>query len=185
MISLLEECKVIFKRNKKEIKVGDKVEYFGLDISRPGFFERWFYLKPKFFYQDCLFLWYDIKSYIKYGVKSLDIHDFRSQHAKYSAKRLKIFKSNLHGHPVRVTFEEWNEILDKIIWAFDNIENEPDPIYPDNYDHRMEVLEITPEGKRFKSVDERPIDFTPIEEHEKKVREGLDLFAEYYYDLWD
>jgi hypothetical protein len=36
----------------------------------------------------------------------------------------------------------------------------------------------------YQHLDERKLDWTECEAHDKKVQEGLDLFAKYYKDLW-
>ena len=107
-------------------------------------------------------------------------------HNKFVVPRLKHLKDNLHGHPSSLnSVEEWQEILEKIIWAFEHQDDFIKPIYSDDYDPRWEVTQ-TPHGRQYKSMNQTGvIDWTPVREHNKKVEEGLMLFAQYYTDLWD
>lgn len=110
--------------------------------------------------------------------------DFCSHHSAWVLPRLKHLRANLHGHPCGLKEGEWEAILDKIIWSFENWEETPDPIYPENYDHRMVRKEVEV-GVSFTNIDRRPIDFSPLDDHRKKAQEGFNLFAEYYMSLWD
>ena len=80
--------------------------------------------------------------------------------------------------------KEWNKILDKIIWSFENHDNEPMPIEPENYDSRCNMIKYDDGSTEYDHLDDRPWDWTECEAHDKKVQEGLDLFAKYYKDLW-
>jgi len=80
--------------------------------------------------------------------------------------------------------KEWNKILDKIIWSFENHDNEPMPTEPENYDPRCNMIKYDDGSTEYEHLDDRPWDWTECEAHDKKVQEGLDLFAKYYKDLW-
>ena len=84
--------------------------------------------------------------------------------------------------------KEWHEILDKMIYAFDE-SNDPDM---DNYDFHFKREKIEEESsEHFTRVKLKVIGedeharYIEDEEHYKiKRQEGLDLFAKYYNDLW-
>ena len=76
--------------------------------------------------------------------------------ARFVAPRLKAFKEILHGYPPSLTFEEWKATLDKMILAFDLLTDENEN-FP----------ESTENTKR------------------ETIEEGLDLFREYFFHLWD
>ena len=73
--------------------------------------------------------------------------------AKFVLPRLQEFKNNLFGTPYPLTKEEYNDILDKMIWSFDIISRGDHIIMDDD-------------------------------ENDKRVQEGLDLFAKYFRNLW-
>ena len=81
---------------------------------------------------------------------------------------LKQLKETTHGYPSDLTEEQWNIILDKMIWSFDQIDNDWEEKFLQTYgllsDDKTRQEYIT-----FKN----------------QVQEGLDLFAKHYMDLWD
>ncbi len=82
-------------------------------------------------------------------------------------------------------FIRWVDIIDKMIYAFED--NEP-PI-PDNY-LDMRISDKADENGNFpcefEILDQEKYDKHKAEdeEHNTKVQEGLDLFAKYYKSLW-
>ena len=80
--------------------------------------------------------------------------------------------------------QEWNKILDKIIWSFENHDNDPSPTMPENYDPRCKMITYDDGVVEYECLDDRPWDWTVCEAHDKKVEEGLDLFAKHYKNLW-
>ena len=195
---------------KKDLKVGDIVEYWGMDFGPLKFWEK-LYLYPKWWFKD--FFYWCKKRYqkVRYGFVLEESWDFRSYCVEWSLPRLKHFRANLHGHPsilvddvecpeisrqqyfafmsemqVKPTaHEKWEQILDKIIWSMENCDNAPDPIYPPDYQHKQIVVSVEDRGIAFKNLDDRPIDFSNVEAHEKKVQEGFYLFGKYFLNLWD
>lgn len=84
--------------------------------------------------------------------------------------------------------EQWNEILDRMIFSFDQIIN-IDEVYDRFY-------KVKPEFEDCKDFDEilnkinsgktkTVFDYQSWETHNKKIQEGLDLFAKYFMKLWD
>ena len=83
----------------------------------------------------------------------------RSPFARFILPRLKRFKQLKAGHPCDITAKEWDEILDKMIFAFESLlEEENNPNYEED------VYEF---NKRY-----------------KKIQEGLELFGKWYLSLW-
>jgi len=62
-----------------------------------------------------------------------------------------------------ITMKDWNKILDKMIWAFDVIDK----------------------SENTKSFNRRYFNIRVSKKGQKKVMEGLHLFAEYFQGLWD
>ena len=77
------------------------------------------------------------------------------------------------------------KILNKIIWSFENIDNEPTPKRPDDYDSRHTRTEYEDGSVSYEPFDKRKWDWSEAKEHAKKVQEGLDLYGKYYLSLWD
>jgi len=107
-------------------------------------------------------------------------------HSQIVVPRLKLLKERNMGYPGGLTNEEWHDILDKMIWSFENHDNGPNPIYSEDYDHRYEVIELDNGNTQYRPLNKTgTIDWSPIEKHNEQVQEGLDLFAKYYLNLWD
>lgn len=88
-----------------------------------------------------------------YGYSSLDIWNLDTTIAKFILPRLIAFRKHPKGYPHRAKgLQQWEKIIDEMIFAFDYYAN-----------HSGEI------------VDEK----TSI-----RIGRGMDLFAEYFYDLW-
>lgn len=110
---------------------------------------------------------------------------------------LKEFKKDLHSYPSlidhknssyihAVNFDDsdkdagmkiWVEILDKMIYSFDekiNETNKPEP-------------EFISEGKRIfdYEIKDKEQWYKDLEEYETKVQEGFELFGKYFQNLWN
>ena len=97
-----------------------------------------------------------IKQRINRGFDDSETWNLDGTIAEFIIPRLKVFKTKLHGYPGDLTEESWNEIIDKMILAFElNLSNKYD------WDKRAST------------------------ENDAKIQEGLDLFAKYFRHLWD
>jgi len=97
------------------------------------------------------------------GYSACDIWGLDHHLAKLISKRLKVFIKNLHGHPSELnSFEEWLEVLNKMIWSFDFVAG----------DYGYEEDKEFPSDKESEALN-------------KQCQEGLDLFAKYFMTLWD
>lgn len=83
--------------------------------------------------------------------------------AKFVLPRLKRFKEVNQGYPASITYEVWDEYLDKMIYAFENID------YDDKSYDGVEWFDMSQEARD-----------VVVE----KVNEGLDLFRRHYFSLW-
>lgn len=120
------------------------------------------------------------------GFPHEDSWEFRSWCARESAKRLRHFRNHLNGHPGTLTMKEWEDILDEIIWCMENIDNDPDPIYPEDYKHGYTLGPPNEAGAcEIIFNDKRSPDFTPVWEHVERVSNGMELFGKWYLNLWD
>lgn len=109
--------------------------------DRVRLIKRWF----KYFWQRRTRGWDDSETW------SLDY-----SLAKIIAPRLKRFKEVKCCHPMELTQEEWDTILDKMIFAFEKLGED---------DYQWPYEEIP-------------------DEVGKAVEEGRELFHKYYHDLW-
>jgi hypothetical protein len=196
--------------NRKELKQGDYVTRWGFNFTPPTFWER-LILTPKWWLRDVSY-WFRKKiQTAKHGFPDEESFDFYSHCAKWSLPRLKRFRAGLYSHPTefssdaddpnlsnqlyfdfvkdvevnRSGLDKWKEVLDKIIWSMENHDKLVDPIYPKDYDHRQVVVSVSDSGTVFKAADERPLDWTPVLNHEKRIQEGFDLFGKHFRNLWD
>lgn len=198
------------ERKIVEEKIVDKM--FG-DFKPASWYELWFYLKPYWFFRDVKYWFRKKYQKLTIGFPREESWDFRHAAAKWMLPRLKYLRDNADGHPARIIedneldtsyllegdnpdydknweerhkygMEKWRGILDQIIWSLENHDNPPDPIKPENWDPRCKMIKYDNGSTEYQHFDKRSWDFSPIEEHDKKVKEGLKLFAEYYYDLW-
>ncbi len=193
----------------KKVKVGDYVNLLDTDFDEVGWFSRnyskyikWPWINFKYWFQS------QIYQRIRYGFPLEDTWSFYTKHAEWCIPRLKLYRKSTFGYSGWLSSDgdfnqrkfdfygdipnheynkkKWNEILDKIIWAFENVDKEPYPIPPPNYDGRWKVAAISENGDiTYTNADDRPWDYSQRDEHKRKVKEGLDLFAKYYLSIWD
>ena len=95
--------------------------------------------------------------------------------------------------------DSWDEVLDKMIWSFLQLSIEDD--YDNKYHHgKIETDWVESDytytdpitgkiEKTYQMVDKNPdghwYDHIGIQEHEKRIQEGLELFGKHFRDLWD
>lgn len=171
---------------RKDLKEGDIVDsmFDAIDFKKPNIFKKILYkIKYSFNCFKGIFVCFFQKR--KYGFKLVESFDFFSCHAEWCLPRLKFLRKNLNGHPRDLTEVEWEDILDKIIYSFENIENEPGLDYPENYDYRYRVYFPQDGEIGFESMDSRTPGRNSLDAFNQKIDEGLFLFAKYYRDLWD
>lgn len=134
---------------------------------------------------------YDIRLFIKskyqllrYGFEFKECWNFDYSLAKWTVPRLKHLRKNLNGHPIELTLEQWEEILDKIIFSFEYILNEDkyhDECYPKDFVYGFDRGE---DGSLIWK-DKRKPDYTILEKYEEQYNEGMKLFAQFFRNLWD
>ena len=122
----------------------------------------------------------------RYGVADSECWSLDYTFSRYMLPRLKHFKKmERYSYPPDVTPEEWENILDEIIWVFDYMLNEDtylpmpksvsdietifDPNRPKTLEREMEWKEYCDKSNSF----------------QYRKQEALKLFAKYYEALWD
>jgi len=171
--------------------------------------ELWFRLKPYWWFRDIKYWFRKKRQKWTTGFPHEEFLDFKYACGKFVVPRLKHMKENLCGYPSCLIsdekweeiytgrefvdgvdirhdhgIKEWNRILDKIIWSFENHDDEPMPTEPEDYDPRCNMIKYDDGSTEYEHLDDRPWDWTEYEAHDKKVQEGLELFAKHYKDLW-
>lgn len=112
-------------------------------------------------------------------------------------------KNTTHGYPSPLAddtghtdndtgFERWKEILDKMIWSFEQAKDnyEGDSIAftkcsPEELAKRKEEAAAKEDGLGKLFVSDLNLDKKVLDEYYRKVQEGFDLFGKYYMNLWD
>jgi hypothetical protein len=76
---------------------------------------------------------------------------------------LKQLKETKHGYPIDLTEQEWDEILDEMIWAFQKkCRND----WMEDYDYN-------------------DWDMEGMKAEQERISNGFRLFGKYYESLWD
>lgn len=136
------------------------------------------------FFSGIKYLVKDIGQVITTGFPHKQAWNFYGWHSQMVAKRLRLLREDTKGWPMGLTLDEWNDILDQMIWSFEHCEDDVLPEYPPNYEHRWlqethenGSISLTPLGKG------KP-DWSKQIAHSKRINKGLHLFAKHYLDLW-
>ena len=87
-------------------------------------------------------------------------------------------KATTHGYPSTTTEQEWDQILDEMIWAFEQKcrDNWEDDYYGD-------YVEDQKNGSMVGSF--KWIDHEGLKTHQERMSNGFKLFGKYYENLWD
>jgi|TARA_R110001632_G_scaffold28633_1_gene76272 hypothetical protein len=87
-------------------------------------------------------------------------------------------KETQHGHPNGLTEQEWDAILDEMIWAF---EQKCRDTWEDDYYGGYD------EGRKNGSMvgSFEWIDHEGLKTHQERMSNGFMLFGKYYENLWD
>ena len=87
-------------------------------------------------------------------------------------------KETQHGHPSGFTEQEWDDILDEMIWAFEQKcrDNWQDDFYGDY----IEDPKNGPMAGSFEWIDREG-----QQAHQERMTNGFKLFGECYENLWD
>lgn len=93
--------------------------------------------------------------------------------ARFALPRLKVYKKDCNCYPGKGdadTPEKWDEILNKMIMAFEYV-------LEDDYWWRNDP--------RYKMIDFKDENFvTEVKRRQLVIKDGLELFAKYLQDLW-
>lgn len=134
---------------------------------------------------------YDIRLFIKskyqllrYGFEFRDCYSLDYSLAKWMVPRLKHLKKNLNGHPMELTLEQWEEILDKIIFSFEYVLNEDkyiDECFPKDFNYDFD----SDKDGYLIWKDNRKPNFSILDKYEEQYDNGIKLFSQYFRSMWD
>lgn len=119
------------------------------------------------------------------NIKYKDIYSLDNTIARFILPRLKFYKKNVIGYPPDITLEEWKDILDKMILAFELILDTSEPDFGEHKCHIEKMNDnisklVEDPGSTFDSEAYRKWH----KDKQKTIEEGLKLFAEYFQSLW-
>lgn len=108
------------------------------------------------------------------------------------------FYKESHNEAFEIACKRWDKILDKMIWAFQQLAVDD---YDRKYHHGKAVYDWLKTDKLYpnpvtgkpeptyemvdKNPDEHWYDHVGHKLHEERIQEGLELFGKYYRNLWD
>lgn len=121
---------------------------------------------------------YSPKQRVKIKIDTQDTWSMDCTLAHIILPMLVQLKETQHGHPNRLTEQEWDDILDEMIWAFDQKcrDNWQDDFYGD-------YIEDPKNGSMAGSFEW--IDHDGMKAHQERMTNGFKLFGKYYENLWD
>jgi len=137
------------------------------------------------FYHHWLYNWfgYTPKQKTKVRIDRYDTWSMDHTLALIIHPMLVQLKATKHGYPADLTEQEWDEILDEMIWAFE--QKCRDDWESDYYEHHV----LSPDEKNYdgffggsKLVCKDP---KGLKAHQERMSNGFRLFGKYYENLWD
>ncbi len=123
----------------------------------------------------------------RYGVADSECWSLDSTFTRFILPRLKHFKKmTRHTYPSDgITPERWEEILDEIIWTFEYMNDDEKmltmPCCDDNGDFKGYLNRERTEKEKLEWKNY----FDQAKAFNRRKKEGLKLFAQYYEVLWD
>ena len=137
------------------------------------------------FYHHWLYNWfgYTPKQKTKVRIDRYDTWSMDHTLALIIHPMLVQLKATKHGYPADLTEQEWDEILDEMIWAFE--QKCRDDWESDYYEHHV----LSPDEKNYdgffggsKLVCKDP---KGLKAHQERISNGFRLFGTYFENLWD
>ena len=113
----------------------------------------------------------------KRGYADVDVWDFESWFLDIIPKMLTQLKKQLHGCPINMEFEDWENYLQEMINHFEvaSTIEDIDDYYPEDYKY---LSESEKNSLREKSIEH-------VKYCEEELHKGLKMLEERFFDLWD
>ncbi len=147
------------------------------------------------FYEFRLFIKSKFQKLI-YGFEFRDAWDLSESCAKFMVPRLKYFRDNIQGVPIKkggemhddgpdtYTIEEWRAMVEEMIFAFEFVLKRDDYLeacWPPNHEFK---INIGKDGLMKFNDDVKP-NYASYDLAYARHRAGLKTFCEFYNDLWN
>lgn len=124
---------------------------------------------------------------IRYGVSNKECWSLTHTFTDFILPRLKHFKKmKRNAYPSDLTLEQWEEILDELIWTFEYIQD--DGMTINSFPILIKNESLDAYFSREKTKEEKHLIYEWQNEYnklEERKDRGLGLFAKYYHHLWD
>lgn len=117
----------------------------------------------------------------KRGYSDLDVWNINYWFLSTIVPILKQFKEKHNGYPCNMSPEEWEQILDKMIFCFTEA-NEETCSQKNEYQLEFDNMFNCKNKDALNDYRNREIEINKY--MKKNLDEGLDLFKKYFYDLW-
>ena len=132
------------------------------------------------FYHNWLYNWF---GYSPKQTISIKIHDYDTWSMDHTLAHiilpmLKQLKETKHGHPANLEEQEWDDIMDEMIWAFE--QKCRDHWEDDYYGDYDEDQKNGPMVGSFEWIDHEG-----LKTHQERMTNGFRLFGKYFENLWD
>ena len=123
---------------------------------------------------------------LRYGVADSECWSLNYNFSRYMLPRLKHFKKmTRYSYPSDVTPEEWENILDEIIWVFEYMVDEEKYLPMPKFDSDIETIFDPNRPKTLERELEWKEYFDKLKSFQYRKQEALKLSAKYYEALWD
>ena len=139
------------------------------------------------------------EQYVDIRIDPWDSWNVDTTLSRIIAPLLRQLSETTHGYPQEfalpdsedpdgsIAMNNWKATIQKMIWSFEELQRD----WEDDYcTGEVDWEYVVSKTSEFVQVVEGPnntftIDSEGIENHYKKIQEGIDLFAKYYMNLWD
>ena len=119
------------------------------------------------------------------NIKYKDFINLDETLAKFILPRLKFFRKKTFSCPYGFTFEEWKDILDKMILSFKLVLDTSEPNFGE---HKCHIEKINDKLSKLVEDPDSTFDTEAYrkwhKDRQKTIEKGLKLFAEHFQDLW-
>lgn len=123
------------------------------------------------------------KQRIERGFDDTELWNLDRTIASFVLPRLKAFKETSHTLPISLKSQEWNEVLDEMIWGFNYIVNNDE--ITDAIAEKYGMNNISPDKYLNLPQENKNAWYKEIAEHEKRRDNAMKLFGEWLRNLWD